>query len=173
MVLRRPSLFKTYPSIPPGTFCSRALQPCCVSTSKIWIQNRFGVKDGGKNCWQRCLTLMRSLSPCRPSERQPECKMGKKDDGDGTDPLIRWTWGGLRTESPLCCPGWNFVLEKCLTFSNPNCTQWGVSSSPLPTGLVSALTPGLRRGAGVWRFGEGINRMAACLLDGVAEVTLS
>uniref|UniRef100_A0A672JHC8 Uncharacterized protein n=1 Tax=Salarias fasciatus TaxID=181472 RepID=A0A672JHC8_SALFA len=49
--------------------------------------------------------------------------MGKKSDDDD---------GGLRTESPLCCPGWNFVLEKCLTFSNPNCTQWGVSSSLYP-----------------------------------------
>lgn len=41
--------------------------------------------------------------------------------------------GAPRTESPLCYPGWNFVLEKSLTFLNPNCTQWGVSSFPLPS----------------------------------------
>lgn len=108
---------------------------------------------------------MGKLSPSRVSERQWECKMGKKYDDDGADLLIRWAWGGLRTESPLCCPGWNFVLEKCLTFSNPNCTQWGVSSFPLPTGLVTVLLRlGLRRRGGC-ACGDcgGINRMEACL----------
>jgi len=56
------------------------------------------------------------------------------------------------------------VLEKCLTFSNPNCTQWGVSSFPLPTGLVTALTPGPEEGGGRLEV-RGINRMAACLFD--------
>lgn len=74
--------------------------------------------------------------------------MGKKcDDDDGTDLLIRWVQG----ESPLCCPCSNFVLEKCLTFLNPNCSQWGVSSFPLPTGLVTALIP--ESGEGV-AFGD-------------------
>lgn len=85
--------------------------------------------------------------------------------------------GGLRTESPLCCPGWNFVLEKCLTFSNPNCAQWGASSLPLPTGLATALTPGPEEGGRHLEMGAGggvrINRMAACLLHSVAEVKLS
>ena len=56
------------------------------------------------------------------------------------------------------------MLEKCLTFSNPNCTQWGVSSFPLPTGLVTALTPGPEEGGGRLEV-RGINRMAACLFD--------
>lgn len=116
-------------------FCPSPLQ--CV-TLKIWTPYRFRAKDSNKNCRQQCLKYMRKLSPSRSSEKRWECKMGKKDDDDGTDLLIRGAWGGLGTESLLCCPGWNFVLEKCLTLSNPNCTQWGVSTLALPTGLVTA-----------------------------------
>ena len=88
----------------------------------------------------------------------------KEHREDVADLLIKGAWGPcLGRESPLCCPGWNFVLEKCLTFSNPNCTQQGGGSSfPLPTGLVSALVPGPRMWAGGWREVGSIGRPLSC-----------
>lgn len=98
--------------------------PHCVLFPKSGVR----VKDGRK----KLLTAVFGVNEMAEPPVDP-LKGREKDEGDGTDLLIRWAGRGPRTESHLCCPGWNFVLEKSLTFLNPNCAQWGVSSFPLPS----------------------------------------
>lgn len=105
-------------------------------------QSAIRVKDGGRNCWQRCLKLMRW-----PSPPQTPWTEAREQNGRRRMRAVGLTFrsgervGAPRTESPLCCPGWNFVLERSLRFLNPNCAQWGVSSFPF------ALAAEPRRGA--------------------------
>lgn len=130
-------------------------------------------RTAAKNCWQQCLKLMRKLSPSRATERWRECKMGKKDDGDGADLLIRWAWGGPEDRIPSLLPRLKFCAWEVFNFLKSQLHSVGsVLFSLLPTGLVPALTP---RPQAVWggglafggwgRGGGGINRMAACLFD--------
>lgn len=141
---------KTSSAISLHPFCTFARS---VSFSKyesgINLESRTAAKTVDSSVWSKWESW--ALPELLKGDKR--ARWARRTMVDGTDLLIRWVWGGLRTESPLCCPGWNFVLEKCLTFSNPNCTQWGASSFPLPTGLVTALTPGPEEGVGIWKLG--------------------
>lgn len=173
-----PSKFKTSSAIPPSSllrFCPSP--PQCVilkNMSPVPFQSVISEsRTAAKNCWQQCLKLMRKLSPSRATERWRECKMGKKDDGDGADLLIRWAWGGPEDRIPSLLPRLKFCAWEVFNFLKSQLHSVGsVLFSLLPTGLVPALTP---RPQAVWggglafggwgRGGGGINRMAACLFD--------
>lgn len=156
----------------------RPSPPLCAileNTTPVSLQSQG---QQHKNCWQQCLKLMRYPSPpptpFRLTERQRECKMVKKDAGDGTDLLIRWARGGPEDRIPSLLPRLKFCAWEVFNFLKSQLRSVGSVISPIAHRFSDC--PYAWAWGGGSAFGDGggrINRMAACLLHSVAEVKLS
>lgn len=75
-----------------------------------------------------------SEPPPRPfglTERQRECKMVKKDAGDGTDLLIRWARGGPEDRIPSLLPRLKFCAWEVFNFLKSQLRSVGSVISPI------------------------------------------
>lgn len=119
------------------------------STPLLWAILQIRFRSQGR--LQKLLTAVFGVNemakpPCRPTERQRESRMGEKDEGDGTDLLIRWTRRGPEDRIPSLLPRLKFCAwEEFNVFKSQLHSVGECPPSLCPHGRAE-------EEAGVWTF---------------------
>lgn len=114
MVLKCLSKFRTSSAVMPSAFSGVCLLPPLLwAILKIWFLSQGQL--------QKLLTAVFGVNEMVKPPVDPLNGSGRAEWARRMRVMGLTSWSGEctgapRTESPLCCPGWNFVLEKSLTF---------------------------------------------------------